>query len=433
MNAWTKRAIGVASLAGGLLALGAGSAGAKEASAGAAVRVGSAPTAKVRLCGGAALSGLLGRCGAQARPRAGTTVRAGGDVAVRVRDVASARVRLGARQARPRATAPDRPWATINGRATVAPRARLTSRVAAGLAADPALRARVATRAGVPSRLRASLAAQPVDAAAAVDLTTDPASADAVVTVGPGAALAPSAADLAVAVGLAGLMPASADGAIAVGSDGTATAAEASLILGPASPTRRRPPPTRPLPWASASAKGHRPPRTRRSPWGSASMTGHRRCRPSRTSRRCRGPSPATACWVMSPGSASTWTTSSRRPSASVAGRTPAPAARPRRPREHPGPARPAPAASCPARPRPPPRDWHRSARPCRPGPAAPCRSPATHSTCWRSWPWRCWRPVGCSCGPSGPLPLGRKEVTASPAESRRGGGRQHALMVTGR
>jgi LPXTG-motif cell wall-anchored protein len=31
------------------------------------------------------------------------------------------------------------------------------------------------------------------------------------------------------------------------------------------------------------------------------------------------------------------------------------------------------------------------------------------------------------------PLPLGRKEVTASPAGSRRGGGRQHALMVTGR
>ncbi|HET6747941.1 MAG TPA: hypothetical protein VFL71_01655, partial [Actinomycetes bacterium] len=93
--------------------------------------------------------------------------------------------------------------------------------------------ARVATRAGVPSRLRASLTARarPVDAAA-VDLTTDPASADAVVTVGPGANLAPSAADLAVAVGLAGLMPASADGAIAVGSDGTATAAEASLILG---------------------------------------------------------------------------------------------------------------------------------------------------------------------------------------------------------
>jgi hypothetical protein len=68
-----------------------------------------------------------------------------------------------------------------------------------------------------------------------------------------------------------------------------------------------------------------------------------------------------------------------------------------------------------------------------RPGLAAPCRSPATPSTCWRSWPWRCWLPVGCSCGPSGPLPLGRKEVTASPAESRRGGGRQHALMVTGR
>jgi hypothetical protein len=83
-----------------------------------------APTAKVRLCGGAALSGLLGRCGAQARPRAGTTVRAGGDVAVRVRDVASARVRLGARPGRPQATT-----AGVRGRPATAGR---PSRLASG-------------------------------------------------------------------------------------------------------------------------------------------------------------------------------------------------------------------------------------------------------------------------------------------------------------
>ena len=79
MNSWTKRAIGVAALAGGLLALGAGTASADEASTRASVRIGSAPTAEVRLCGGgAALSGLLGRCGGQAGSGSdGTTVQAG--------------------------------------------------------------------------------------------------------------------------------------------------------------------------------------------------------------------------------------------------------------------------------------------------------------------------------------------------------------------
>jgi hypothetical protein len=159
-------------------------------------------------------------------------------------------------------------------------------------------------------------------------------------------------------------------------------------------------------------------------------------CRPRHAGRSAR-PSPAASAVRRHARPGSRPARRAGRPAparrARGAGRLGPARARPRRPREHPGPARPAPAASCPARPRPPPRDWHRSARPCRPGPAAPCRSPAMHSTCWRSWPWRCWRPVGCSCGPSGPLPLGRKEVTASPAESRRGGGRQHALMVTGR
>jgi hypothetical protein len=84
----------------------------------------------------------------------------------------------------------------------------------------------------VPSRLRTSLTARPVDAAVTLGRFAAADRADAVVAVGLGGATpAPSAADLAVAVGLAGLTPADTGGAIAVGSDGTAAAAEASLIL----------------------------------------------------------------------------------------------------------------------------------------------------------------------------------------------------------
>ena len=108
MNSWTKRAIGVAALAGGLLVLGAGTASAEEASTSASVRIGAAPTAEVRLCGdGATLSGLLGRCGGQAGSGSdSTTVRADGtNVRVRVSGLGSARGSLETQPSRPRATA----------------------------------------------------------------------------------------------------------------------------------------------------------------------------------------------------------------------------------------------------------------------------------------------------------------------------------------
>ena len=125
MNSWTKRAIGVAALAGGLLALGAGTASADEASTRASVRVGSAPTAEVRLCAdGVALSGLLGRCGGQAGSGSdGTTVQAG---------ATNARVRVSAGPARASLeTRPSRPEAAGRFRtassATPASSARTTS------------------------------------------------------------------------------------------------------------------------------------------------------------------------------------------------------------------------------------------------------------------------------------------------------------------
>ncbi|HEU4397148.1 MAG TPA: hypothetical protein VFU54_04825, partial [Actinomycetota bacterium] len=123
MNSWTKRAIGVAALAGGLLALGAGTASAEEASTSASVRIGSAPTAEVRLCGGgAALSGLLGRCGGQAGSDSGSTTVQAGDNRVRVQvpGVGSAGGRLATR-----------PQATVSGRATVDPAPSATAEVAA--------------------------------------------------------------------------------------------------------------------------------------------------------------------------------------------------------------------------------------------------------------------------------------------------------------
>jgi hypothetical protein len=237
VNSWTKRAIGVAALAGGLLALGAGAASADEASTRASVRIGSAPTAEVRLCGGAALSGLLGRCGGQAGSDSdSTTVQAGNNhVRVRVSGLGSARGSL--------ETRPTRSRATVSGQTTITPPARL----AADLAAHTSPRASVTADAAVPSARPLDLAGpsatakvaimlaregmtDSVDAAATVDLASPPATADAVITVGRDATA--TSADAAVEVGLADPAAATADAVITVGRDATATSADATLAVG---------------------------------------------------------------------------------------------------------------------------------------------------------------------------------------------------------
>jgi hypothetical protein len=112
VNLWMKRAIGVAALGGGLLALGAGSASAQEVSADASARVGRSTSAEVRVCAdGRVLSRLLGSCG-QAGSGTSATVQAGrgsGSSGIRARArvprLASADVSIGARRSRPAAGA----------------------------------------------------------------------------------------------------------------------------------------------------------------------------------------------------------------------------------------------------------------------------------------------------------------------------------------
>ena len=125
MNLWMKRAIGVAALGGGLLALGAGSASAQEVSADASARVGRSTSAEVRVCAdGRVLSRLLGSCGQAGSGGTSATVRAGrgsGSSGIRARArvprVASADVSIGARRSRPAAGASGQASVTRGARA----------------------------------------------------------------------------------------------------------------------------------------------------------------------------------------------------------------------------------------------------------------------------------------------------------------------------
>jgi hypothetical protein len=138
VNLWMKRAIGVAALGGGLLALGAGSASAQEVSADASARVGRSTSAEVRVCAdGRVLSRLLGSCG-QAGSGTSATVQAGrgsGSSGIRVRArvprLASADVSIGARRSRPAAGASGQTSVTRGARADAAadtsPRADATA------------------------------------------------------------------------------------------------------------------------------------------------------------------------------------------------------------------------------------------------------------------------------------------------------------------
>jgi hypothetical protein len=223
VNTWTKRAIGVAALAGGLLALGAGTAGAEEASTRASVRIGAAPTAEVRLCGGgAAPSGLLGRCGGQAGSGSdGTTVRVGGNnVRVRVSGLGSAGGSLEPR--------PSRPRATVSGRAAIPRHARLAADVSADDNPGAGVTAGVATpsaAAKVAIMLAREGMGDGLDATATVDLA------------GPAAAtvdanLALGGAGAAADVNVTDPVAANADAAITVGRGDGATDGDAAVELG---------------------------------------------------------------------------------------------------------------------------------------------------------------------------------------------------------
>jgi hypothetical protein len=150
VNLWMKRAIGVAALSGGLLALSAGAAGAQEISADVSARLGRQTAAEVRVCAdGRVLSRLLGSCSGQA---ASSGTRATGDAGrdrdagvrarVRVPRVVDADVSIGARRSRPAASA--------SGQASVTPRARADAQAAA----DTTPRARADAAASL-SRTRA--------------------------------------------------------------------------------------------------------------------------------------------------------------------------------------------------------------------------------------------------------------------------------------
>jgi hypothetical protein len=100
VNLWMKRAIGAAAVGGGLLALGAGAAGAQEVSADASARLGRPTAAQVRVCAdGRVLSRLLGSCSGQSGTSA--TVRAGDGIRgeVRASRLASADASVGTRPA----------------------------------------------------------------------------------------------------------------------------------------------------------------------------------------------------------------------------------------------------------------------------------------------------------------------------------------------
>jgi len=124
VNLWMKRAVGVAALGGGLLALSAGAASAQDVSADATARLGRPTSAEVRVCAdGRVLSRLLG-----CTDRAGGTVQAGraGDgsgailARVRVPRAADANVSIGARRDRPSTTASGQASATRRARAAAA-------------------------------------------------------------------------------------------------------------------------------------------------------------------------------------------------------------------------------------------------------------------------------------------------------------------------
>jgi hypothetical protein len=132
VNLWMKRAIGVAALGGGLLALSAGAASAQDVSADATARLGRPTSAEVRVCAdGRVLSRLLG-----CTDRAGGTVQAGraGDgsgailARVRVPRAADANVSIGARRGRPSTTA--------SGQASAARRARAAAAADTSPSAD---------------------------------------------------------------------------------------------------------------------------------------------------------------------------------------------------------------------------------------------------------------------------------------------------------
>jgi hypothetical protein len=124
VNLWMKRAIGVAALGGGLLALSAGAASAQDVSADATARLGRPTSAEVWVCAdGRVLSRLLG-----CTDRAGGTVQAGraGDgsgairARVRVPRAADADVSIGTRRGRPSTTASGQASATRRARAAAA-------------------------------------------------------------------------------------------------------------------------------------------------------------------------------------------------------------------------------------------------------------------------------------------------------------------------
>jgi hypothetical protein len=233
VNSWTKRAIGVAALAGGLLALGVGTASAEEASTRASVRIGAAPTAEVRLCGGGAVpSGLLGRCGGQAGSGSdGTTVRVGGNtVRVRMSGLGSAGGSL--------ETRPSAPRATVSGRAAIPRHARPAADVSAddipgtGVTAEvatPSARALDSAGPSAAAKVAIMLAREGMgdglDATATVDLA------------GPAAAtvdanLALGGAGAAADVNVTDPVAANADAAITVGRGDGATDGDAAVELG---------------------------------------------------------------------------------------------------------------------------------------------------------------------------------------------------------
>jgi hypothetical protein len=170
VNLWIKRAIGVAALGGGLLALGAGTASAKEVSADVSARVGRSTSAQVRVCAdGRVLSRVLGSCGGQASSgRTSASVQVGRDsggsggsggirVRARVPRVASADVSIGTRRSRPSATA--------SGQASVSRPAR------ADTAADTSPRASADATASLSRpRARRLLDLRPVASLAGVGL-----------------------------------------------------------------------------------------------------------------------------------------------------------------------------------------------------------------------------------------------------------------------
>jgi hypothetical protein len=157
VNLWMKRAIGVAALGGGLLALSAGAASAQEVSADA--RLGRPTSAEVRVCAnGRVLSRLLS-CGdpASGTVRAGRDSDASSGIRARVRlpSGADADVSIGTRRSRPRATA--------SGQASAAQRAQADAAADTSPGAD-------ATASLSRSRNRRLLAEGPLASLAGVGL-----------------------------------------------------------------------------------------------------------------------------------------------------------------------------------------------------------------------------------------------------------------------